>query len=174
MRSPSLVASPAWLVVISLCGCDADRSPAAPAPSAPSAASVSAPAPAASTAGASSAAPVVSAPPSEHDVAGVAQILVAYTGAELAPPAVARSRDEAQRRAQEALAKIQKEGVPFDEAARRYSDDEASRKVGGALGNVERGAMQAPFAASAFALPVGGVSDVVETKRGFYVIKRTR
>ncbi len=64
--------------------------------------------------------------------------------------------------------------MPFEAAVKKYSDDDASKKIGGALGNFERGAMPEAFSRAAFALQVGDLSDVVETPRGFHIIKRTR
>lgn len=104
---------------------------------------------------------------------GAAQVLVAYRGAERAPTTVTRSRDDARQRAAEALAKL-RGGAELASVARDYSDDPVSRDAGGAIGNFERYAMPSAFADAAFALDVGQLSGVVETPRGFHVIKRLR
>lgn len=104
---------------------------------------------------------------------GAAQVLVAYRGAERAPATVTRSRDEARKLAGEALAKL-RAGAELAAVARELSDDATSREAGGAIGNFERYAMPSAFADAAFALEVGQLSEVVETPRGFHVIKRLR
>jgi len=115
---------------------------------------------------------VVSAPPRE--IAGAAQVLVAYKGAELAPKGVTRAKADAKRIAEEALKKIKKDSVAFEDVAKKYSDDEGSKNAGGAIGNFERNAMPEAFSKATFDLKVGEISDVVETPRGFHIIKRTR
>lgn len=106
-------------------------------------------------------------------VVGALQILVAWKGAELAPPTVTRSRDEARRRAEEALAKVKEGAIPFAELATTYSDD-VSKAAGGAMGNFERSAVPPALADAAFALKVGELSGIVETARGFHIVRRVR
>jgi hypothetical protein len=162
----------ALLFALPLAGCGENHPPA---PAASAAASVvAAPAAAEAAISAAPAAPSASAAEPVREIAGAAQILVAYKGAELAPPTVTRTKEAAKKLAAEALAKITKSKMPFEEAAKKYSDDAASREVGGAIGNFERNAMPAAFSTATFALKVGDVSDVVETPRGFHLIKRTR
>ncbi len=117
--------------------------------------------------------PVASGPPA-REIVGAAQILVTWKGAELGPKTVTRSKDEARKRADEALAALEKDPGSFEQLVKTYSDDEASKKAGGALGNFERNAMPAAFSAAAFDLKVGETSKVVETPRGFHIIKRVR
>ena len=57
--------------------------------------------------------------------------------------------------------------------ARQYSDEPGAAQSGGQLPRFHHGMMVAPFEQAAFALPVNGISDVVETPFGFHVIKRT-
>ena len=152
------------------CGEGATPSPVASS-SAPGSAAASSSAPPA-VSSASAPAPVVSAPPRE--IAGAAQVLVAYKGAELAPKGVTRAKADAKRIAEEALKKIKKDSVAFEDVAKKYSDDEGSKNAGGAIGNFERNAMPEAFSKATFDLKVGEISDVVETPRGFHIIKRTR
>jgi peptidyl-prolyl cis-trans isomerase NIMA-interacting 1 len=106
---------------------------------------------------------------------GAAHVLVAYRGAERAPPSVSRTREEAQKRAEEALGLVQRERMSFADAVDRYSDDASTRPSHGDIGNFERLAMPAAFSDAAFALEIGQYAPrVVETPLGFHVIRRTR
>jgi peptidyl-prolyl cis-trans isomerase NIMA-interacting 1 len=113
------------------------------------------------------------APPTRPTRVGVAHILVAYKGAENAPKIVTRSKDEAKTRAEEALKKLNG-GAKFADVVKEYSDDAVTKKVGGALGNIEEWVMPEAFFTAAGALPVDGTSGVVETPRGFHIIHRTK
>jgi hypothetical protein len=114
------------------------------------------------------------APVNERQVAGAAQILVSYKGAERAPKTILRSKEDARKRAAEALDKLKSGKATFEELVTQYSDDPISKAAGGAVGNFERNAMPPAFADATFALQVGQYSDVVETPLGFYIIKRTK
>jgi hypothetical protein len=176
MWSPS--AASVILLSIALTGCNGNKTPP-PAGTATATAASAAPTgsakAAASVSGTASAAPSGSAALlPEREIAGASQILVAYKGAEMAPKTVTRSKEDAKKRAEEALSKIKKDKMPFEEAVKTYSDDAASAKIGGALGNFEKNAMPEAFSKATFAMKVGDISDVVETQRGFHIIKRTR
>ena len=97
-------------------------------------------------------------------------ILVAYAGASASRET--RSRAEARARAKGARARTAT-GEPFGLIAREYSDD-ATRSRGGDLGAFSRSKFPASFTAAAFALEPGEISDVVETRFGFHVIRRTQ
>lgn len=70
----------------------------------------------------------------------------------------------------EALLKQVKEGTDFAELAMDNSED-ASGVNGGSLGYIKRGDMEMPFEKAAFSLPAGQVSDVLETSRGYHILK---
>ncbi|HSV30490.1 MAG TPA: peptidylprolyl isomerase [Atribacteraceae bacterium] len=63
-------------------------------------------------------------------------------------------------------------GLPFEEAASKYSDC-PSREQGGDLGFFERGRMVVEFEDAAFALAINELSAVVESRFGFHIIKLT-
>ncbi len=58
----------------------------------------------------------------------------------------------------------------FEEATAIHSAD-PSRDKGGDLGTFDRHRMVAPFTAAAFSLPVGRISDPVETQFGYHLIE---
>jgi hypothetical protein len=162
----------------SLIACDGNKTPAPPAPSASaSAAPVMTAASATAAASGTAAAPAASGSAEvlpAREIAGAQHILVSYKGAELAAKTVTRTKEDAKKRAEEALGKINKDKMPFEEAAKKYSDDEGSKAIGGAIGNFEKNAMPEAFSKATFAMKVGEMSQVVETPRGFHIIKRTR
>ena len=105
---------------------------------------------------------------------GAAQhVLVAYKGAKNAPRSVTRSKADARKRAEEARTQAAG-GADFAKVVEEYSDDAVTRERLGSLGKFAHGGMVKPFADAAFALPVGGISEVVETDFGFHVIKRNQ
>lgn len=61
----------------------------------------------------------------------------------------------------------------FEEIASKYSDC-SSAKRGGDLGPFRRGQMQKPFEDASFNLPIGQLSDIVDTDSGVHIILRTK
>jgi hypothetical protein len=123
--------------------------------------------------GASASAVAPASPPAAPQTVVAQHILCAYRGAKRAPPGVTRTKDAARARAAQALAKV-RDGVPFEEVVKSFSDDAGSVDRMGSVGKFRREDMDPSFSAAAFALKAGGVSDVVETPFGFHVIKRTQ
>ncbi|WP_300024791.1 peptidylprolyl isomerase [uncultured Maribacter sp.] len=96
-------------------------------------------------------------------------ILLAYTGATRANPAVTRTKEEAEAKAKELLREAKKSGVVFAELARDNSDG-PSAPNGGDLGYFQRGVMVPKFNDFAFNNNEGSIG-LVETDFGFHVIK---
>jgi parvulin-like peptidyl-prolyl isomerase len=109
---------------------------------------------------------------SQPSQVGARHILVMHDESSSKPAGLVRSRDAARKRAQEALLKI-RGGASFEEMVKLYTDEPGGAERSGDLGVFDRGTMVKPFADAAFALRVGEISEVVETKYGFHVIKRT-
>ncbi len=71
----------------------------------------------------------------------------------------------------ESLLDSLRNGADFALIASKYSDDIASRKQGGDLGNMARGGFIAEFESAAYALKENEISEVVESQFGFHIIQ---
>ncbi len=84
--------------------------------------------------------------------------------------ATAQQKEEAKKK----LESIRKEidaGKDFAQAAKEYSEDLGSKEAGGDLGFNPRSAWVPAFAAAAFSLKPGEISQPVETQFGYHLIK---
>ncbi|MGE3841777.1 MAG: peptidyl-prolyl cis-trans isomerase [Vicinamibacterales bacterium] len=81
-----------------------------------------------------------------------------------------RSDADAQKLAQEVLAKV-RAGGDFAALATQYSEDEGSKVKGGDLDFFPRGRMVPEFDQVAFSMQPGIVSDLVKTQFGYHIIK---
>jgi parvulin-like peptidyl-prolyl isomerase len=61
-------------------------------------------------------------------------------------------------------------GEDFAELAKQYSEDPGSKAKGGLYENVQRGMMVKPFEDAAFSVPVGEISDIIETQYGYHIL----
>jgi peptidyl-prolyl cis-trans isomerase SurA len=86
------------------------------------------------------------------------------------PRVTASFKEAAREKAVRILDSI-RNGASFEELAKRHSDDVGSGSNGGNLGLARRGVFVKEFEEAAFALKPDEVSDVVETKFGFHIIK---
>jgi peptidyl-prolyl cis-trans isomerase SurA len=102
--------------------------------------------------------------------ARAAHILIRFRGAADSED-VLRTRDEALDLARAILAKARGPGADFARLAREHSEDGTGRR-GGDVGLFTPGEMEPAFEKAAFALEVGGISEVVETRAGLHIIRR--
>jgi parvulin-like peptidyl-prolyl isomerase len=104
------------------------------------------------------------------------RVLVRCSHVVLRVPPTAPEADKAQARAklQEVRAQLAANKLEFAEAAKKYSQCVTADK-GGDLGYIPRkwGPTDEVFAKTAFGLPVGQVSDVIQTEYGLHLIKVT-
>ena len=103
------------------------------------------------------------------DKVRASHILLMYQGSERST--ATRSKDEAFSQIQEIKRQLDA-GADFATLARQSSDC-PSGKSGGDLGAFGRGQMVKAFEETAFTLPVGQTSGVVETPFGYHIIQRT-
>jgi parvulin-like peptidyl-prolyl isomerase len=103
---------------------------------------------------------------------GAKHILVMHAESKSKPEGITRSREEARKRAEEALAKV-RGGAEWNALVKAYTDEPGGAERNGDLGLFDRTTMVRGFADAAFNLRVGEVSPVVETVYGFHVIQRT-
>jgi foldase protein PrsA len=64
-----------------------------------------------------------------------------------------------------------RKGADFAKLANEYSEDPGSNKNGGLYENFGKGRMVKPFEDAAFSVPIGGISDIVETEYGYHILK---
>ena len=96
-------------------------------------------------------------------------ILITYAGATRANPAITRTQEEAETRANELLAEALKPDTEFTQLARDNSDG-PSAPQGGDLGYFQEGVMTPKFNDFAFGNSVGHIG-LVETEFGYHIVK---
>lgn len=96
-------------------------------------------------------------------------ILLMYQGS--ARSTATRTKDAALQQITELKQQLDG-GGDFAALARQHSDC-PSGKQGGDLGSFGKGQMVKEFESTAFGLPVGGTSGVIETMFGYHIIRRT-
>ena len=83
----------------------------------------------------------------------------------------ARDTAASLERAREARAEIVEQGEDFADVAIRESDDFATAEQGGTLGTIRRGQMVAPFEEVLWSAPLGQVTEPVQTRFGYHLIR---
>ena len=77
---------------------------------------------------------------------------------------------EIRQKAEDVL-KQAKHGANFEDLAKKYSEDDATKPKGGDLDWIVEGQTVPEFQQAAFSLPKGAISDLVKTQYGFHIIK---
>jgi peptidyl-prolyl cis-trans isomerase D len=77
---------------------------------------------------------------------------------------------EIRQKAQDVLNQAKK-GANFEDLAKKYSEDDATKPKGGDLGWIVEGQTVPEFQQAAFTIPKGTISDLVKTEYGFHIIK---
>jgi PPIC-type PPIASE domain/SurA N-terminal domain len=80
------------------------------------------------------------------------------------------SRGDAKRKARDVRERIVK-GEDFAAVASEVSEDPTSAAKGGDLGEMTRGAVVKEFGDAAFTIPIGEISEPVETRFGFHILR---
>ena len=78
--------------------------------------------------------------------------------------------EEAKKKAQDILNQL-KAGAKFEDLAKKYSEDPGSGKQGGSLGWMGRGRTVPEFEKTAFSLPKGQLSGLVQSSYGYHIIR---
>lgn len=81
-------------------------------------------------------------------------------------------RETARSRLQEIRSRVQ-DGADFADEAAAHSECPSGRKTGGSLGWFSRGMMLPEFNNAVFSMEVGALSEIIETKLGFHLIRKT-
>lgn len=82
-------------------------------------------------------------------------------------------RDTARKRANEIYAEVKKSKRPFDQLVKLYSDDVISKKNGGDIGWHTNATLLPQYYDAAVKLRNNALSQLIETKFGFHIIKLT-
>lgn len=100
----------------------------------------------------------------EDKTASVRHILLLTQGKSAA------EKSDIRKKMQDILARAKK-GEDFAALAKQYTEDPGSKENGGLYEDFGRGKMVKPFEDAAFAVPVGQISDIVETTYGYHILK---
>lgn len=87
--------------------------------------------------------------------------------------APAADKEAVRAKATALLEQVRNNPASFADVAKANSQDPSSAVNGGDLDFFSRGAMVKPFEDVVYALPKGGISDLVETEFGFHIIQLT-
>ena len=90
----------------------------------------------------------------------LSQILVSLEGDE----------DAKRKQAEEVHERVER-GEPFAEMARRFSDDEATKELGGDIGIYRRGMLREEIESAVFGQRQGHISDIIEVPNGLLILR---
>lgn len=105
----------------------------------------------------------------QPEMVRASHILLMTTDPETHEPLPA-DKKEAKRKEMEDILKQARAGTNFAELAKKYSEDPGSKDTGGEY-TFPRGQMVPEFEKAAFSLKTNEISDIIETKYGFHIIK---
>jgi peptidyl-prolyl cis-trans isomerase SurA len=108
-----------------------------------------------------------------HDQLPQRPATLSFRNIVVSPKASPEALESAHARADSLVRELRK-GAEFTTAAKRFSQDQASREQGGDLGWFRRGQMVPEFESVAFRLKPGAISDPVESPFGFHIIQVQR
>ncbi|MHB0912160.1 MAG: peptidylprolyl isomerase [Armatimonadota bacterium] len=97
-------------------------------------------------------------------------ILIQYEGNPTSPEEQAQMEQKAEEQVKKIAEEIQN-GLPFEEAAKKYSEDPGSKADGGDLGWFGRGFTVPEFENVAFGLEPGKISEPIKTSYGYHIIR---
>lgn len=98
-------------------------------------------------------------------------ILIQYQGSSRATATITRTKEEAEKLAEEVTKKAQADGADFKALAAEYSDGPTGPR-GGSLGIFVPGQMVPAFEQALETMEIGEVKGPVETQFGFHIIRR--
>lgn len=104
-----------------------------------------------------------------EDPRGIEHILVSYKGAQHAPLAITRTKEQAREAVRQALTELQA-GAPFAEVSRKYSNGTEARR-GGYLGQAVVRSLFPEHQAAVGALKLGETTEVLESPIGFHLYR---
>ncbi len=82
-----------------------------------------------------------------------------------------QEEEEAQRKqAEEVHGRVQR-GEPFAEMARRFSDDEATKELGGDIGIYRRGMLREEIETAVFGQRQGHITEIIEVPNGLLILR---
>jgi len=109
----------------------------------------------------------------DADFTQPAEVKASHILVKVEPDATPDAKQAARKEAETLLAKVKVENADFATVAKEHSECPSSAQ-GGDLGYFAReGKMVEPFAAAAFKLKEGEVSDIVQTQFGYHIIRVT-
>ena len=87
--------------------------------------------------------------------------------------ATPEQKQAARAKAEQLLKQVKQNPASFAELAKNNSQDPGSAAKGGDLGSFPRGAMDKPFDDAVFSMKPGDISNLVESRYGYHIIKVT-